>query len=267
MRWRAQLKALVYGSAPGIRGQFPYFGTKVHFPRGSLAFRAACEQGIYESEVLRLIEAFARPGTWYFDVGGHLGLMSIPVLASVPDLKVLAFEPSPNVLPYLRRTVRGSRFADRWRVIEKAAGRECGKTRFAVSTPKFGLLEGIRNTGRAPLAGEIEVPLTTLDTEWAAIGRPPVSVIKLDVEGGELDVLEGAKECIRTCRPVVLSEWNGTNIQAYGLARESILAMAKVLNYGLYGVPALNPVTTPIELRATMARTESFLFLPCVGTR
>lgn len=266
MRWRAQLKALVYGSAPGIRGQFPYFGTKVHFPQGSLAFRAACEQGIYESEVLRLIEAFARPGTWYFDVGAHLGLMSIPPLTGVADLRVLAFEPSPSVLPYLRSTVRGSSFAGRWTLIEKAAGRECGTTRFAVSTPQYGLLEGIRSTGRAPLAGEIEVPLTTLDTEWAAIGRPPVSVIKLDVEGGELDALEGAKECIRTCSPALLAEWNGTNIQAYGLARESILAMAKALNYRLYGVPALNPVNKPLELRATMARTESFLLLPCVGT-
>ena len=266
MRWRAHLKSIVYGSAPGFRGRLPYFGTKVHFPRGSLAFRAACEQGIYESEVLRLIEAFARPGTCYFDVGAHLGLMSIPLLTSVADLRVLAFEPSPNVLPYLRRTVQESRFAGRWAVIEKAAGRECGTTRFAVSTPKFGLLEGIRSTGRAPLAGEIEVPLTTLDTEWGAIGRPPVSVIKLDVEGGELDALEGAKDCIRTCRPVVLAEWNGTNIQAYDLARDAILAMAKALNYGLYGVPALNPVNNPLELRATMAQTESFLFLPCVGT-
>ena len=89
-----------------------------------------------------------------------------------------------------------------------------------------------------------------------------VSVIKCDVEGGELDAIEGAKECIRACKPVVLSEWNRTNIQAYGLARDSILSIAKALNYRLYGVPALNSVKNPYELRATMAQTESLLLLP-----
>ena len=113
------------------------------------------------------------------------------------------------------------------------------------------------------MAGEIEVALTTLDAEWDAIGRPQVSVIKCDVEGGEVGALEGAKRCLAACRPVVLLEWNGINIQAYGLAEDSILVVAKELGYGLYGVPALSSVNSPHELRANMAQTETFLLLPC----
>src|SRR5207302_6765911 len=99
------LKRWLYGSCPGFAGSFPYFGTNVYFPKGSLCFRAACEQGIFEAENVRLLQGICRPGSHMFDVGANLGLMALPVLRHVAGCKVVSFEPSPNTLPWLERTI------------------------------------------------------------------------------------------------------------------------------------------------------------------
>jgi protein O-GlcNAc transferase len=46
----------------------------------------------------------------------------------------------------------------------------------------------------------------TLDAVWEEESRPEISVVKIDVEGAELDVLEGATAVLRTCRPAVMVE-------------------------------------------------------------
>ena len=44
MTLRKILKRWLYGSCPGFAGAFPYYGVKIHFPKGSVTFCAACEQ-------------------------------------------------------------------------------------------------------------------------------------------------------------------------------------------------------------------------------
>jgi hypothetical protein len=64
------------------------------------------------------------------------------------------------------------------------------------------------------LLRSFEVPMTTLDAEWIAAGRPEVSALKIDVEGGELDVLRGASELLASQRPAVLLEaWGAEQLQ------------------------------------------------------
>ncbi len=73
-------KKLLYGKFPGFAGSFPYCGVKVYFPANSLIFQRACEEKIYERDLVRLLSALVRPETAYFDVGANIGLMSIPIL-------------------------------------------------------------------------------------------------------------------------------------------------------------------------------------------
>jgi FkbM family methyltransferase len=262
MNFRARIKHSLYGYCPGVRGSFRYFGKKVYFPHGSASFWNACEQGIFENDNVRLIQGLVRPGTWYFDVGANIGLMALPFLASTPDLRVASFEPSPNSLHWLKRTVRESGYADRWVLIEKALGPKTQKVSFFLSTSRYSLFDGLRPTNRTPLASNIEVEQTTLDAEWRALGSPDVSVIKCDVEGGELGVLRGAQTLITTCSPALLLEWNADNLRAYNEPIDAILPVAKDLRYGVYSVPGCVPVRSAFELRAHMAFTESFLLLP-----
>lgn len=262
MTLRQHLKYWLFGRCPGLAGRFRYFGTTVHFPKGSLSFRAACEQGIFETENITVLRTLVQPGTCMFDVGANIGLMAIPVLCFEPAAKVISFEPSANVLPSLRRTMAESPLRTRWSLVEKAVGAETGTVTFTLSQASESLFDGIRPTRRVEVAGSVEVAMTTIDETWQSLGRPKVSVIKIDVEGGESGVLRGATQCIQQERPAILLEWNRQNLAAYDIPLATLLHFAAEWKYEVLAIPGFQRVDSERQLALHMAFTENFLLSP-----
>lgn len=257
--FRQRVKQWFYGSCPGMAGAFPYFGVRVHFPRGSIVFEAACAQGIYEPGNLRAMQAFARDGSYVLDIGANIGLMSVPVLAANAAVRVLSFEASPGTAQFLCKTRDESAFGARWEVVSKAMGSAAGTAEFHVGALKAGAYDGFRSTGRAATEQVTQVDVTTVDLEWKRRDRPDFSVIKIDVEGAEYDVLTGATECIAQCRPAIVVEWSPKNIGPYGRTMEDLLSVAKRLGYRVWALPALAEIADPVALRIQASATESYL--------
>lgn len=143
----------------------------------------------------RLYAPFVVPGDLVFDVGAHLGDRTAAFAAL--GATVVAVEPHPDLLPWLRRLV-GRRASVT--VIGEAAGSEVGSARLALSdaTPTLSTLaEGWREriVRRNPTfrgtrwEREVEVPVTTLDALIDRYGEP--TFCKVDVEGHEAAVLTG----------------------------------------------------------------------------
>jgi FkbM family methyltransferase len=259
MTIRQHIKYWLHNSCPGIKGSFPYFGTKLHFPPDSLSFKAVCQQGIYESTNVQMLKALALPGTTVFDVGANIGLMAAPLLHHLPSIQIVSFEPSPNTLPYLRQSRDESIHAARWKIIEKAVGAEAGEVTFNLSNPSDSLFDGVLPTGRVPSSGTVKVELTTIDHVWNELGKPNVSVIKCDIEGGESAMLQGADQCIAACRPALLLEWNPDNLAAYGILPGHLISYAHSHGYNVYSVPSLVRIETLSELKVHMAFSENFM--------
>ncbi len=262
MKLRQIIKYWLYGKCPGLAGSFRYFGTRVHFPKESLSFKAACQQGIFEADNVSVLQALIRPGTLMFDVGANIGLMAIPVLTADASCQVVSFDPSVNVLPSLRQTIAESPFGARWSLVEKAVGAALGTITFTLSSVANSLFDGIRPTQRVESAAQVQVEMTTLDAEWARLGKPAVSLIKIDVEGAESEVLRGAAECLRAERPFVLLEWNRQNLAAYDCPPDFLLQFATGAGYEVLAVPGLHPVKNKHQLKLHMAFTENFLLSP-----
>lgn len=262
MTFRRLLKYWFYNSLPGFAGRFPYYRTTVYFPPGAQVFRAICELGSFEPDVVDWLTRLARPETTVFDVGANIGLMAIPVLRSCPGCRVASFEPSPSSLPYLRRTAGGSEFGERWLVMGKALSHTAGERDFTVGSPEDALYEGFKSAARIPGARTVRIPVSTLDAEWTALGRPPVSVVKIDVEGAEGEVLEGAAELLAQARPALLLEWYEPYLAAYGTDSASLLTLASTLDYQAFTVPAGVHVGDPLTLRVQMMACQNFLLLP-----
>jgi len=262
MKLRPLAKQWLYGRFPGFAGRFPYFGTEVFFPAKSVIFERACREGIFEAPVLRLIWALTRPGTAYLDIGANIGLMSVPVLATLRDVSVLSFEPSPTNLPYLRKTAGKSKFQDRWRIIGRAASDRFGQVEFFTSTANGGALDGLKDTGRSIKPRRVTVESTTIDQVLQEHGSPKVSCLKLDVEGAELSVLNGARNCVLSQRPSIVLEWNRENLAAHDCAPEALLTFADEMKLDVLCVAPFCVVSSAAMLRLLMVKSENFLLLP-----
>jgi FkbM family methyltransferase len=262
MNLKHQFKHWLYGTCPGFKGCLPYFGERLYFPPASVVFDLTCAQGIYEHENLHIMQSALRPRTWYFDIGANIGLMSAPLLDAEPTLQVVSVEASPGTARYLARTVAASPRRDRWRCVAKAVGATEGETVFFASNEAQGAYDGIKNTGRGQAPREIKVPLTTLDTLWREFGQPDICLVKIDVEGGEIDVLRGGFSCLRATRPYILLEWNAQNLTAYGCPPEALFEMAAALNYEVLGAHGLAPVSSPANLALQMRMKENFVLVP-----
>jgi FkbM family methyltransferase len=249
------------------RGVFTYFGCKVFFPPRSVLFERTFGRGVFEAHNVRLLTGFAHAGGVILDVGANIGLMSVPLLASQPDVHVVSYEPSPNSLPFLEQTHARSPHAARWEIVGKALADAEGEIGFHVAAPALGAFDGPANTSRGGPMRRITVPATTLDAEWERLGRPRFLAIKLDVEGGELRVLRGGERCLAAHQPPILLEVHRGNLDASGFTGEDVMRFASAHGYGTYAVPAMARVDTLRELELHLLTTEDFLFWPVTRSR
>ena len=262
MTLKRRLKFLLYNFVPGFAGRFTYYGSAVHFPPGAPVFREICERGAFEPEVIDRLCKLARPGTTIFDVGANIGLMAIPVLRGCETCRVVSFEPSPNSLPYLRATASGSMFADRWLVRGVALSASPGELDFTIGRPEDALFEGFNSSATIANARVIKVMVSTLDQEWRVLDRPRVSVIKIDVEGAEGGVLDGASELLAAERPTIVLEWVESYLSRFGTRVDSLLTLADRFGYQLFTIPAGVPVNGSAALRVQMLSCQNYLLVP-----
>jgi FkbM family methyltransferase len=69
-------------------------------------------------------------------------------------------------------------------------------------------------------SGSLTVPFRSLTTTIDKSHLPPPDVIKIDIEGGEIGMLEGSRDVLSRCRPILLIELHGTNEPVDAIFRE-----------------------------------------------
>ena len=245
-----------------LKGSFNYYNQTIYFPRNSVIFKRAVQEGIYEHEVLGFIIPLIKPDTEVFDIGANIGIMAVPLLTSDKSIKVVSVEASPNSLPYLKKTHSMSPDKERWLIIDKAVSEKPGKVDFYLGSNDHGAYDSINDTQRISYVNKIEVDCTTIDAIWSSRGKPPVSLIKADIEGADLLALRGGKECIKACRPSILIEWNLINIKPFGLTNKDLFDFAQSVNYTLYALPRVNKIDTLNDLELQSNYTENILLIP-----
>jgi len=160
----------------------------------------------FEEGARAFVREFLQPGMTMLDVGAHVGLYSLIAARKVgPSGRVIAFEPSPRE----RRALRWNRKLNRCtrlQVEPLAVGAQDGTAVLFVSR---GFDRGTNSLrGTASNAGlSLRVRVTSLDEYLTSHGVSRVDLLKIDVEGGELDAFAGAARLLsRPPRPVILCE-------------------------------------------------------------
>jgi FkbM family methyltransferase len=164
-----------------------------------------CWLGSYEYEKQTLFTQIIHQGSVVFDLGAHVGFHSL--LASVlvgSQGKVYAFEPMPNNLYYLKKHIRINDIKN-ITVIDAAVSDSSGIAYFQENECSF--------QGNLASQGNIEVQTVSLD-EMISQGRiPNPDYIKMDVEGAELKVLNGAKTLLNQLKPTIILATHGDEVQ------------------------------------------------------
>ncbi|HVP81199.1 MAG TPA: FkbM family methyltransferase [Thermodesulfobacteriota bacterium] len=192
----------------------------------------------FEQEEQSFLLRFFKPGMVALDVGAHQGLYTLLASRKVGVKgQVIAFEPSPRELRRLRWNLALNRCRNVH--IEPFAVSNTEKT--AELFVCLGQETGC-NSLRPPAVSEpvrkVQVTTTTLDSYLQRNGINKVDFIKLDAEGAELEVLQGAIGLLRTSRPVILCELADIRTEPWGYRSVEIYNFLEERNYQWFSVMA-----------------------------
>lgn len=162
-----------------------------------IAKQVGSASDFYEAELLDAISALLSAGDMVIDVGANVGNHSV-YFSLILGCKVYSYEPNPEALVYLRANVQQNGVASSVNVIPLAVGK--GKGKANVSVEVSGNL------------GALSLDVSDDDGRFDVIGLDgecfpeKVRLIKIDVEGMERAVVEGALDLIKRDRPYVVAE-------------------------------------------------------------
>jgi FkbM family methyltransferase len=208
-----------------------------------------------EAETMHLFEQLIPPGATVLDVGGHIGYIALYFASLVgPTGRIYCFEPGANNLPYLRENVGshpnvtiiehgvGARNEIRSFYLEDVTGQN---NSFVKDFEVFKSNRAFAYASNVTIQ-EVTVEVITLDDFCRVEGIRP-SFVKVDVEGFELEVLEGASEVLRDLRPMLMVEIQ----RNYG----RIEALMQEHGYGM-----LSPADAALEQDALFASSPTNTF-------
>lgn len=162
------------------------------------------ERGVYELGTVHVIKTILEPGDLFIDVGANIGFLSMVAAKTVGKSgEVIAFEPVPSTFELLHENKELNQL-DNLQINAYALGKEVGK----------GIIyEEMQNRGGASMTIKrsenpgISIEVKRLDD--LVLSRR-VDLIKIDVEGQELDVLKGGEALIRKDLPVLIVEYSAS---------------------------------------------------------
>jgi len=210
---------------------------------------------------LRFLWKALRPGDTFLDVGAFHGVYSVVAGKRVTNLgQVIAFEPSP-------RDRRRLQLHLRWN------GIRCGRAEpFAVSAAAsdaifFQVVSGdpTRNGLKPPATedsvAKITVKAISLDQYVAERRIQRVDMMKLDVEGGELEVLRGATEMFNRFRPILICEVLDETTVVWGYKAREIISLLGDAGY-LWFESAADGTLIPHDIREGYPVVKNYVAVP-----
>lgn len=161
-----------------------------------------------------LLSRLLKKGMTVIDIGANIGYYMLMIEKHIGHQgRLILVEPSPENLPELKINIEKNEFSN---VVlhEIAIGNRSG-----IIGIKSGINSGITDKSH----GRYQVKIKTLDS----IVKEKVDFLKIDVEGFEGQVLEGAKEILRRYRPILFLEIHPHILKRYEFSSKSIITFLK----------------------------------------
>ena len=188
------------------------------------------ETGTYEKGILTFLQSNLRKGDCFVDVGANIGLMSIFASNCVGNEgQVLAYEAHPKTAELLKENIGLNQLLN-IQVCQYALGSEEGQTKIYDNWQI--------NRGGASLIVKtndsvaFDIDIHQLDNKIPANLQP--KIIKIDVEGFELEVLKGASETIKRFQPILIVEFSEIRDNVHESGAQLVEIIKTFGNYRFY---------------------------------
>ena len=179
-----------------------YLGHEFAYPIDSMIGRHVARHGDWDAILARIVvQAFPEDEPFICEVGSNIGASLLQILRGKPRATVLALEPSNDFRPYLERNLRAAGYTN-VRVLPLFVGAQPGttwlynnETTASATGPEYADHEA---------RGRQQVEVRTLDEVLSA--EPRVDFIKIDTDGFDFEVLQGAERILRKQQPLLFFE-------------------------------------------------------------
>lgn len=213
-----RLKSLIVGSPvePLARKLYGALGARMGKGHPDHLIALSAINKAYDDQTLAVMSRVLTSTSNCIDVGAHRGSILKEILAVAPLGQHFAFEPLPDCYEYLESsfpTVSVHRMA-----LADSAGESTFQQ--VTSSPEYSGLRRRRYDRPQEFVVEIKVQSELLDNVIPQLVK--IDFIKIDVEGAELQVLQGAVKTIRRCRPTIVFEHGLGAADYYGTTPEMI---------------------------------------------
>jgi FkbM family methyltransferase len=219
----------------------------------------------YEPETREVIEAMLTPGMCFVDLGAHIGFLSLVAARRVlPNGRVHAFEPIDATADLLAKNVDTNGFEKVVTIVREAISDRPKELAFTISS-EHSVSNKMARAASKP--GEtITLHATSLDTYFEALGWPTVNLIKMDVEGAELDAMRGMSELSRRNADLkLIFEFHHANLRQMGINAEALFGELADLGFTrftrLHRAPTVIVIPDDIADTVTLSRRVNFNIL------
>lgn len=187
-------------------------------------------------------------GDTFVDVGANFGTFSL-LASRIVGLggRVFAIEPQPTLGVFIRESLELSRISS-CELLQVACGSKIAEEELLIPEDDSGRAGFFPAFSAQKPHKRVEVPVVTLDSLVANRHCPGRMVLKVDVEGSEIDVLAGAAETIRTRQPAILIEINPWSARAAGKGVRDVAERLESAGYSKFATAVSYP--NMIQLKA-----------------
>jgi len=177
----------------------------------------------YERQQTRLFKGILGPGMVVLDIGANIGYYSLIAARIVgPAGTVYAFEPEPRNHELLVKNINLNGYSN-VTPIQKAVSNKHGKVRLFIDRVNLGAHSFSRDNNEKN-AGSIEVEATTVDDFLGGLSQDnEVDLIRMDVEGAEGLVIEGANHTLRNSNVKLMMEFSPRQLRNVGTDPQRLL--------------------------------------------
>jgi FkbM family methyltransferase len=188
-------------------------GSRMSLDPRSRTEAGAFYSGVYDRDDIDFFKCCLSDNPVTLDIGANVGLISIPLsLHSKPRGQLIAFEPVAANARALRENIELNGLGQMVEICECALGNEKGTLRIGRETATGASTDNAYTEASATgLSRSLEwtsVPVKRLDDVIESFSPTQIDLIKMDVEGAELDVLRGSLQTLQKYRPIIYGEFN-----------------------------------------------------------